>query len=128
MSLEITTQPVDVSFSKVEVIEIDQGTQNITGAFQAFSASDLTHTPNPDWVQLNSKNQWYDNAAFYGWGNSRTWAYGSYQWAMEVRWRVVGQEEGQGEVLGNRTQTHTLHDNTGRSTEDKMKNSATRTP
>ena len=116
MSLDITTLPTDVSFHNVEVIEIDQGTQNISGFFESFSTSDRKHTPNPNWIQLNAKNQWADSAAFYGWGNSTTWAYGTFQWAIEVRWRVVGQEEGQGEVLGNRTQTHTMHDSTGKST------------
>jgi hypothetical protein len=128
MELEITTLPTDVSFYNVEVIEIDQGTQNITGFFVPFPANSLAHTPNPNWIQLSQENQWADSAGFFGWGNSTTWANGTYEWAIEVRWRVVGQEAGQGEVLGNRTQTHTLHDNTGRSTEDKMNNSATRTP
>lgn len=33
MELEITTLPIDVSFYNVEVIEIDKGTQNVTGFF-----------------------------------------------------------------------------------------------
>ena len=53
---------------------------------------------------------------------------GTYEWAIEVRWRVVGKETGQGEVLGNRVQTHTLNDGTGSSTESKLNNTATRTP
>ena len=128
MELEITTLPDDVSFYNVEVIEIDKGTQNVTGFFVPFPANSLAHTPNANWIQLSQENQWNDSASFYGWGNSTTWANGTYEWAIEVRWRVVGQETGQGEALGNRVQTHTLHDNTGRSTEDKMNNSSTRTP
>jgi hypothetical protein len=121
MELEIATLPDDVSFYNVEVIEIDKGTQNVTGFFTPFPASALQHHPNPSWIQLNQQNQWSDRAGFFGWGSSTTWA-------IEVRWRVVGKETGQGEVAGNRTQTHTLHDSTGRSTESKLSNTATRTP
>ncbi len=128
MELEVTTLPNDVSFYNVEVIEIDKGTQNVTGFFTPFPASALKHTPNPNWIQLDQQNRWTDSAGFFGWGSSTTWAYGTYEWAIEVRWRVVGKETGQGEVVGNRVQTHTLNDSTGNSTESKLNNTATRTP
>jgi hypothetical protein len=128
MKLEITTLPTDVSFYNVEALEINRGTRNITGFFVQFPANSLAHKPNLDWSQLNQKNQWTDTAGFDGWGSLNTWANGTYEWAIEVRWRVVGQETGQGEFLANRTQTHTLHDNTGKSTVNKMNNSATRKP
>jgi Bacterial TSP3 repeat len=129
MELEITTLPTDVSFYNVEVLEVDKGTQNVTGFFLGFPANTLAHTPNLNWIRLDQTNQWNDSAGFDGWGFPNTWAYGTYEWAIEVRWRVFNKEiGGQGEFLANRTQTHTLHDNTGRSTESKMNNSATRTP
>lgn len=128
MFLEVTVLPDDVSFYNVEVIEIDKGTQNITGFFTNFPASALQHHPNPDWIQLTEDNLWNDTAGFFGWGSPSTWAYGTYEWAIEVRWRVTGKETGQGEVVGNRTQTHTLNDNTGKSTESKLGTTAIRTP
>lgn len=130
MELKITTLPSDVSFYNVEVIEIDKGTQNVTGFFTPFPASALKHTPNPLWIQLTEQNQWSDSAGFFGWGSSTTWAYGTYEWNIEVRWRVVGRDTGSapGEILGNRIQTHTLHDSTGNSTESKLGRTATRTP
>ena len=81
-----------------------------------------------NWIQLDQENRWADSAGFFGWGSPTTWTYGTYEWAIEVRWRVVGKETGQGEVLGNRVQTHTLNDGTGSSTELKLNNTATRTP
>ena len=50
MQLEVTTLPNDVSFYNIELIEIDKGTQNVTGFFMPFSASDLKHAPNLNWI------------------------------------------------------------------------------
>lgn len=127
MVLKVVTLPDDVSFANVEVLEVDKGTSNVTGFFTAFPAAALKHNPNPNWQLLFPDNHWVDFAGFRDWGFPHTWAYGTYQWEIEVRWRTRG-ENGQGEFLANRTQLHTLHDNTGRSTESKMGQTATRTP
>lgn len=127
MTLEITTQPTDVSFYRVQVREIDMGTSNVTGFFVGVPANLLAHNVKPDWIPLSFSNTWADEAGFSGWGNPATWAHGTYQWDIEVRWRTAG-EEGPGLPLANRIQLHTLHDATGSSTESKLGQSATRTP
>ena len=133
MTLEYTTLPNDVSFYQVEVLEVDKGTSNVTGFFTHFAAASLQHQPNPNLIPLAQDNIWGDSAWFNGWGfppssgHPRSWAYGTYQWDIDVMWRTVG-EGGNGLLLGTRTQLHTLHDNTGRSTESKSGESSTRTP
>jgi hypothetical protein len=106
---------------------IDKGTSNVNGFFTSFAAVDLQHHPNTNWETLFPDNHWTDSAGFSGWGFPNTWAYGTYQWDIEVRWRTLG-ESGQGEFLANRTQLHTLHDSTGKSTESKLNRTSTRTP
>ncbi len=127
MKLKYTTLPDDVSFYQVEVLEVDKGTSNIRGFFSPFTAAELKHTPNSNWERLYPDNHWDDNAFFSGWGFPHTWEFGTYQWDIEVKWRTAG-EGGNGLFLGNRTQLHTIHDSTGRSTESKSGQSATRTP
>ncbi len=127
MRLEITTLPEDVSFYNVKVIEIDKGTQNITGFFVGKPAESLKHHP-ADWIQLTESNQWWDDAGFYDWGSPTTWANGTYEWAIDVRWRVKDKETGDGVFLAKRTQTHLIQNNTGTSTETKLGNTTTNTP
>ena len=128
MLLSITTLPDDVSFNNVEVLEVDKVTSNVTWFFSTYSAASLKHTPTPTWTRLSVTNKWTDDAHIFGYGTSSTWAYGTFQWAIEVRWRVFNKETGQGEFLANRTQAFTMHDNTGRTTIDKLGRSVTRTP
>ncbi len=133
MTIKYTTLPDDVSFYQVDVLEIDKGTSNVAGFFTSFAAADLQHHPNPNWERLYPDNHWDDTAGFDGWGfppssgHPRSWAYGTYQWDIDVMWRTAG-EGGNGLLLGTRTQLHTLHDSTGRSTESKSGESSTRTP
>lgn len=127
MDLTITTSPTDVSFTNVEELEVDKGTSNVTGWFSQFPASALVHQPNTNWIQLSADNKWGDDAHFSGAG--QPWSYGTCQWDIEVRWRVVGKETGQGAAFTNhRTQLHTLNDSTGKSTEQKLNNTAVRSP
>lgn len=127
MQIEVTTLPNDVSFYNVEVIEVDKGTQNIKGYFGHVAIADLNHEPYADWLVLTPQNKWPqgDKAAFHGW--EIPWSYGTYEWAIEVRWRIPSQESGQGEVLGNRIQTHTIVDTTGKCTETKSFGTTTAT-
>lgn len=128
MVLSITTLPDDVSFNNVEVIEVDKGTSNVTGFFSSYSAASLQHHPTATWTRLSVTNKWSDVAFITGYGTSSTWAQGTFQWAIEVRWRVFNKETGQGEFLANRTQVFTMHDTTGRTTITKLGQSVTRTP
>lgn len=127
MKLMITTLPTDVSFANVEVLEVDKGTSNVYGIFSNYTAEDLKHSPTANWTTLNSENQWTDEASFWGHGTPSTWTHSGFQWAIEVRWRVVG-ETGNGEFLANRTQIFTIIDSTGKSTVTKMGQTVTRTP
>lgn len=128
MDLEFTVLPDDVSFNDVEVIEIDKGTQNVTGFFLPFTPAQLKHTPNPNWFPLSVNNTYPDTAGFEGWGTPATWSQGTYEWAIEVRWRVFTLESGQGEVLQNITQLHTIQNSAGTSIEHKLIDSNPRTP
>jgi len=60
---------------------------------------------------------------------SSLWDYGSFDFRIEMRWRVKDTEAGQGEAFGNIiTQYHTMFDTTGKSTVEKLSRSATRIP
>jgi hypothetical protein len=125
MYLDVTVKPADVSFYNVEVLEVDKGTVNVSGYFTNFSSSALKHHPNPKWIQLTDENKWADHAWFYGWG--APWKQGTYQWNIDVLWRVAG-STGSGKKFNLRTQLHEIIDSTGKSQESKMSVSSTRSP
>ena len=126
MELEVTVTPIDVSFYNVEVLEVDKGTSNVTGYFTQWPSSALQHVPNPNWIQLSNENKWADTAAFYEWPNI-PWSPGTYQWAIDVHWRISG-ESGSGKKFHSRTQLHEIIDSTGKSKESKLGVSSTRSP
>ena len=126
MEIEVTVTPTDVSFYNVEVLEVDKGTSNVKGYFEQPPSSALQHDPNPDWIQLNDENKWGDTASFYQWPNI-PWSHGTYQWDIDVHWRVVG-DTGNGKKFNSRTQIHEIIDSTGKSKESKMGVSSTRSP
>lgn len=127
MNLKYTTLPTDVSFGNVEMLEVDKGTVNVDGYFSSVPAGDLIHDPSPDWTPLNSHNEWADEARSYYQAPS-PWSYGTYDWNIEVRWRVSQTETGQGEKLGDRIQKHKLVDSSGKTTIQKSGISTERTP
>jgi len=129
MRLKITTLPEDVNFSKLELIEIDQGTTNISGIFGPPTfAADTQHHPETEWTPLGVSNEWFNDCGLIDVEPPSSWGYGTFDYSIEVRWRVTGVENGQGEFLANRTQLMTMHDNSGKSSVQKMNRTATRTP
>jgi hypothetical protein len=130
MKLKATVLPTDVNFSNLEVIEIDKGTININGIFTTpYFIGGTQHQPTTTWSQLDTKNQFVDGCQLINVDPSSLWDYGSFDFRIEMRWRVKDTEAGQGEAFENIiTQYHTMFDTTGKSTVEKLSRSATRIP
>ncbi len=114
MKLEVTVQPTDVSFYNIQMREVDQGTEGVTGIFTGMNPGRLVHQVTPNWISLNKDNLWSDKAEFYGFPRHE-WGNGKFEWNIGVEWRVRG---GSGEINTlptNRRQVHTIVDTTGSS-------------
>jgi len=91
-------------------------------------ATDTQHHPETEWTPLGVSNEWFDDCGLINVEPPSSWGYGTFDYAIQVRWRVTGVENGQGEFLVNRTQLMTMHDSSGKSSVQKMNWTATRTP
>ncbi|MDX9794910.1 MAG: hypothetical protein RBU24_15495 [Kiritimatiellia bacterium] len=120
----ITVSPTDVSFARVEMMELPGPASNVTGYFTNFPSASLAHSPNPDWVQLDEVNQLTDHASFSG--CPPPWSVGGFQWDIPVRWRVVGSPNVK--TLPNRLQKFSINGTNGNSTVSKLGKSVTRAP
>ncbi len=124
MDIIVLTLPDDVCFSNVEVKEFDKGTHNITDYYTHHPT--VVHDTITDWAKLNIHNKWVDSAGFFG--APPPWSSGTYDFWIEVRWRVKDKESGSGEYLADRVQAHKLVDSTGYSIIEKLTQVAERSP
>jgi hypothetical protein len=128
MLLNVTVFPNDVSFKDIQVLEVAGGASNPQGYFLQPNINNLGstyHNPNPNWEPLDEYNQWPDYAAFFQW--SAPWQSGSYTWDIPVRWRVNSSSPVRTSIP-NRIQVHRILGVDGTSKEEKLGQSATRTP
>jgi len=128
MSLAIRALPADVSFGNLEALEIDMGTVNVNGFFTNLAGSVLNHHPAIAWAPLDILNEWTDRAGYEGVIPPPAFDTGTFDWNIEVRWRVEKRESGNGKVLTNIVQKHSMDDIFGKSTVTKLGQTETRSP
>ena len=89
MTLHITVNPTDVSFSRVEAKEMPGPATNKIGLFATRypAPTDLFHVVADVWITLTSDNMWDDDAWFRE--EPLPWQSGSFEWIIPVRWRVL---------------------------------------
>jgi hypothetical protein len=130
MSLAVTVNPTNVSFTNVEMHEIlyRSGTSR-SGYFVNVPWSELIHHPTKPWVPLVSGNLWKDHAWIAGF--PPPWQPGGdVEWIIPVYWRVkrnILNSRYVGKNIANETQTFHL-DAVGTSTVIKLGCRAIRVP
>ena len=82
--------PTDVSFYKVQMLEVGEDASNISGYFLDYQQ--LSHKGNGAdvWFNLDQKNQWpesWDYATLTGWPSPWT-KFGSFTWNIPAKWKV----------------------------------------
>ena len=81
--------PTNVSFYRVNVMEVGEDATNIWGFYSQWTPQQLHHNTADHWTLLNQANQLYDHAAFAAGGLS-VWGAGGYDWDIPERWQVIG--------------------------------------
>jgi len=95
MHMDVTVQPTNVSFYRIEMIEIGQAATSISGYFE-------DHPPKPHDTAAGA-NTWHpvgesnligdsmDNCGYWGTGNLPSpYRPGSFTWPIPARWRIPG--------------------------------------
>ena len=89
MNCDVIFNPTDVSFYKVQVLEVGEDGSNLQGFFLTYyTPAKLHHTPG-DWAYLSSTNSWNDDEMLINYGNKLTWFPGEFDWKpIPVLWTV----------------------------------------
>jgi hypothetical protein len=125
MQLIITWGPTNVSFAKVQILEVPGPASSITGYFTNFPSASLSHFPNTNWVTLSSFNQTADTASVSN--LPAPWYPGGFDWNIPVQWKIVNGNK-TNNFPTNEIQSFRITDTNGTTTVSKLGSSVTRTP
>ena len=114
--------PTSVSFYRVNIMEVGEDATNISGYFTQWTPQQLHHSTADHWTQLNTENQFQDEAFHSSY--SSPWTSGSFMWDIPARWQVTS--SGVTNSMSGWNQT-ALIDASGTMTVQKFGHSATRT-
>ena len=92
MRLDVYVGPTNISFYRVQFLEVGQGASNVFGYFADTNRfPDLSHHPG-DWNSLLEDNRWYggDLCEMYQTpdGLPQPWSNGGLTWVIPGRWKV----------------------------------------
>jgi hypothetical protein len=89
MSNMLWIGPTNVSFYRVNVLEVGEDATNISGFFSQWTPQQLHHSTADHWTHLTSDNRFSDHAAFPS-GGYTNWSAGGFEWNIPQKWQVVG--------------------------------------
>jgi len=126
MQCDVDVTPLNVSFANVEWLEVPGPATNVRGYWKEKQdkGADLSHHPNPKWIQLNNLNRASDHASSFNWPSP--WKDGGFDWSIPNRFRAVG-NTGIGTRFAITLQTFSILKN-GTTTVGKETESVTRSP
>lgn len=126
MVTNVTVGPSNVSFGRVQWLEVPGPATNVAGYFTKFSAPTLHHNPNPNWVTWNDSNAGPgDHAAWHS--VAGPYSPGTFQWDIPNKYRVVGSGAA-GTAFTTTHQLFAMTDNAGTMSVSKAGASVARTP
>lgn len=92
MLCEVDFNHVDVSFARLEWLEVPGPPSGVFGYFQARQAAglDLNHHPNPNFVQILANNHFRFDHCASGFPQPPPFSAGGWFWSIPNRYRVIG--------------------------------------
>ena len=124
MHLRVTWHPTNVSFYRVQMLEVSGPATNITGYFTNYPASEFWHSPNTNWVPLTEDNSWLDHSACAGY--PPPWVPGGFDRDIPVQWRI--DEDTNVNNFPHELAQKRITSTDGTTTVTKLGSSTTRTP
>lgn len=89
MRARVRLYPIDVSFARVQWLEMPQAEgDGVTGYFSRLAAADTGHNPGRDFALIDNANSWVDTL----WLRNLPppFEFGQFYWTIPNRYRVVG--------------------------------------
>ena len=80
--------PTNVSFYRVNMMEVGLDGTNISGYFSQFTPGQLHHSTADLWIPLNPANRFRDGA--YITTSNTSYSSGGFSWNIPARWQVIG--------------------------------------
>lgn len=101
---DLVIHPLHVNFGRTQWFEVPGPATNVTGYWSAYSAAQLYHNPNPNYLPFDDNNSGLvDNVAWRG-GN-RPFAAGTHDWVIPNRYKIDGESDAHGRFFTNTTQS-----------------------
>lgn len=122
----VTLLPINVSFYRVQYLELPSGATNVTGFFATLPPSNLEHPVNPNWVGFTEAN--IANSSDYAGFDSvpPPWYSSEYDWNIPIAWQVINSNATN--VFTHVLQQMIIQNSAGTSTVIKGAAQTTRTP
>jgi hypothetical protein len=130
MITDVTINPLNVCLGATQWLEVPGPATNVTGYFTQFSAANLYHNPNPNYLPFNDNNTGLQDHAAISPGVQlpTPFSAGTWQWDIPNKYKLDGESDSSGRLFTTTTQLYTMHDATGAMTVTKAGASVSRTP
>lgn len=104
MITNIIVNPLTVNFGRTQWLEVPGPATNVTGYFNRFSAAQLRHHPNPQYLPFDDMNTGLtDHASFHE--VPAPFSDGTFEWVIPNRYKIDGEPDAQGRFFENTTQS-----------------------
>ncbi len=104
MEAAITVHPLNVNFGRTQWFEEPGPATSVSGYFNQFSAADLHHDPNPDYLPFDDMNTGLTDEAAWRGGNP-PFSRGYHEWVIPNKYKIDGESDAQGRLFTNVTQS-----------------------
>ncbi|MFT5645372.1 MAG: peptidoglycan hydrolase-like protein with peptidoglycan-binding domain [Aureispira sp.] len=112
MLLDITFNPLNVNFGRTQLLEVPGPGTNVSGYFNRFTAAQLFHVPNANFVRIaddNTAAPARDNAAIPV--APPPFSFGTWEWVIPNQYKVDGEPDANGRVFTHTTQSFLMLSN-----------------
>ena len=109
MLLNVTINPLNVNFGRTQFKEIPGPGTNVSGYFTRFTAAQLFHHPNANFVRVNDNNTLLpngDHAAAHVLPGP--FSFGTWEWVIPNEYKVDGEPDANGRVFDHTVQAFTM--------------------
>ena len=104
MLTDLEVRPLNVNFGRTQWFEVPGPATNVTGYWSSYSAAQLFHRPNRNYLPFDDLNSGLVDLAQWL-GGSRPFSNGTHDWVIPNRYKIDGESDSQGRFFTNTTQS-----------------------
>lgn len=104
MLTNLIVHPLNVNFGRTQWFEVPGPATNVSGYWSSYSAAQLFHRPNRNYLPFDDLNSGLVDLAQWL-GGSRPFSNGTHDWVIPNRYKIDGESDSQGRFFTNTTQS-----------------------